>query len=85
VAQVYPRPARLYEGLSTAVETFRDVSAVTAEKKAKGRADELKGRVKEAVGRAVGNERLTTEGRAQRAKGDTRQAKDKLKDVFRRH
>ncbi|WP_420036898.1 CsbD family protein [Streptomyces sp. cg28] len=35
----------------------------------------------ETAGRAVGNERLTAEGRAQQMKGDARQAKEKTKDI----
>ncbi|THA39982.1 hypothetical protein E6W17_10485 [Streptomyces sp. A1547] len=30
----------------------------------------------------TGNERLTTEGRAEQARGDAREAKEKVKDVF---
>ena len=44
--------------------------------------EQAKGKAKEAVGRAVGNERLEAEGRADQAKGDARQAKEKTKDVF---
>ncbi|MBP2037991.1 uncharacterized protein YjbJ (UPF0337 family) [Streptomyces avidinii] len=32
--------------------------------------------------RAVGNESMTAEGRAEKAKGDARQAEEKVKDVF---
>nr|WP_202555290.1 CsbD family protein [Streptomyces sp. SID4950] len=42
----------------------------------------MKGKAKETVGRAVGNERMTAEGRADQMKGDARQAKEKAKDVF---
>ncbi|ATW53017.1 CsbD family protein [Streptomyces xantholiticus] len=45
--------------------------------------EQAKGKVKEAAGRTVGNERLEAEGRAEQAKGDARQAKEKAKDVFR--
>lgn len=34
-----------------------------------GRAETVKGNVKEATGKLVGNERLTTEGQAERAAG----------------
>ncbi|MCS0635405.1 CsbD family protein [Streptomyces sp. LP05-1] len=56
----------------------------TQDKKTKpsAKAEEIKGAVKENVGRAVGNERLTAEGRAERAKGDLRQAGKKVKDAF---
>ncbi|TXR99944.1 CsbD family protein [Streptomyces sp. col6] len=37
---------------------------------------------KETAGRLTGNERLTAEGRAEQAKGDAHQAKEKIKDTF---
>ncbi|MFJ6086141.1 CsbD family protein [Streptomyces sp. NPDC092369] len=52
------------------------------EEKGKAKGEQMKGKAKEAVGRVVGNERLTAEGRAEQAKGDARQAKEKVKDVF---
>ncbi|MEU6109442.1 CsbD family protein [Streptomyces koyangensis] len=55
----------------------------TTDEKSKSRVEQAKGKVKETVGRAVGNERLTAEGRAEQAKGDLRQAKEKGKDAFR--
>ncbi|MEV7425591.1 MULTISPECIES: CsbD family protein [unclassified Streptomyces] len=54
------------------------------EKKTSAKVDQVKGAIKENVGRAVGNERLTAEGRAERAKGDVRQAGEKVKDAFKR-
>ncbi|MEU4728865.1 MULTISPECIES: CsbD family protein [unclassified Streptomyces] len=51
--------------------------------KNKAHAEEAKGKVKETVGRAVGNERMTAEGRADQAKGKARHAKEDVKDVFR--
>ncbi|MEV6735075.1 MULTISPECIES: CsbD family protein [unclassified Streptomyces] len=50
--------------------------------KSRAKAEQAKGKLKETAGRAVGNEPLTAEGRAEKAKGDTRQAKEKIKDVF---
>jgi uncharacterized protein YjbJ (UPF0337 family) len=52
------------------------------DKKTQAKAEQAKGKVKEAAGNAVGNERLTAEGRADQAKGDARQAKEKAKDVL---
>ncbi|MCX4804118.1 CsbD family protein [Streptomyces virginiae] len=52
--------------------------------KSRAKAEQAKGKLKETAGRAVGNERLTAEGRAEKAKGDARQAKEKMKDVFKR-
>ncbi|MEV8596017.1 CsbD family protein [Streptomyces sp. NPDC052013] len=55
---------------------------MAGEQKAKAKAEQAKGKLKEAAGRAVGNERLEAEGRAGQSKGDARQAKEKTKDVF---
>ncbi|WP_063830669.1 CsbD family protein [Kitasatospora phosalacinea] len=44
--------------------------------------DKLKGTVKEAAGKAVGNERLEAEGRADKTKGDLKQAGEHVKDAF---
>ncbi|MFI0088564.1 CsbD family protein [Streptomyces bobili] len=55
---------------------------MAGEKKSRAKSEQVKGKVKEAAGRAVGNERLEAEGRAEQAKGDARQAKEKAKDVF---
>ncbi|MFC9628754.1 CsbD family protein [Streptomyces mirabilis] len=56
---------------------------MAGEQKAKAKAEQAKGKIKETTGRAVGNERMTAEGRMEKAKGDARQAKEKTKDVFR--
>lgn len=54
--------------------------------KTQAKVEQGKGKVKEAVGNAVGNERLEAEGRGDQAKGDAREAgekaKDAVKDVF---
>jgi uncharacterized protein YjbJ (UPF0337 family) len=55
---------------------------VAREQKAKAKKETVKGKVKEAAGRAVGNEKVEAEGRGGQAKGDARQAKEKTKDVF---
>ncbi|MGW6946455.1 CsbD family protein [Streptomyces xanthophaeus] len=48
----------------------------------KAKKEQAKGKAKEAMGRTVGNERLTAEGRTEQAKGNARQAKEKIKDVL---
>ncbi|WP_326573626.1 CsbD family protein [Streptomyces sp. NBC_00487] len=53
------------------------------EQKAKAKKEAVKGKAKEAAGRALGNEKMEAEGRGGQAKGDARQAKEKTKDVFR--
>ncbi|MEU8794273.1 CsbD family protein [Streptomyces sp. NPDC048643] len=45
--------------------------------------EKAKGKAKETVGRAVGNERMAAEGKIEQSKGDARQAKEKAKDAFR--
>ncbi|MFG2123600.1 CsbD family protein [Streptomyces sp. NPDC048710] len=50
--------------------------------KAKAKVEQTKGKAKESVGRALGNERMTAEGQMEKSKGDARQAKEKVKDVF---
>ncbi|MCX5205840.1 CsbD family protein [Streptomyces sp. NBC_00237] len=55
---------------------------MAADKKAKAKAEQAKGTVKKAAGSAVGNKRLKNEGRAEKAKGDARQAKEKGKDAL---
>ena len=53
-----------------------------ADEKFSNKADEMKGRAKEAVGDATDNEQWQAEGRAERAKADIKQAGEKVKDAF---
>jgi uncharacterized protein YjbJ (UPF0337 family) len=55
---------------------------VTADEKAKAKAEQATGEVKKVVGGAVGNESLKAEGRAEETKGDLRAAKEKAKDAI---
>ncbi|MCW2883487.1 MAG: hypothetical protein QOE54_2622 [Streptosporangiaceae bacterium] len=55
---------------------------MSAADKARNKAEEIKGKVKEKTGKAVGNKRLEAEGKAERAKGDVKQSGEKIKDVF---
>ncbi|KPI24294.1 CsbD family protein [Streptomyces sp. NBC_00080] len=55
---------------------------MAGEQKSKAKMEQAKGKAKETIGRTVGNERMEAEGRAEQAKGDARQAKEKGKDVF---
>jgi uncharacterized protein YjbJ (UPF0337 family) len=50
-------------------------------KKTDARADQAKGKIKETVGHAVGDEELEAQGRGDQAKGEVRQAGEKLKDA----
>ncbi|MFD7987024.1 CsbD family protein [Kitasatospora indigofera] len=44
--------------------------------------EKLKGAAKETTGKAVGNERLTAEGKADQAKADLKQAGEHAKDTL---
>jgi uncharacterized protein YjbJ (UPF0337 family) len=54
---------------------------VSTEDKANNKAQELKGKVKETTGRAVGNESLEAEGVADQTAGNVKQAGEKVKDA----
>ena len=49
--------------------------------KTKNKAQELKGKAKEAAGKTVGNERLEAEGVADQTAADVKQAGEKVKDA----
>ena len=50
--------------------------------KLKNTGEKLTGQGKEHVGKATGNESLEAEGHTDQAKGDLKQAGEKVKDVF---
>ncbi|BBA96428.1 hypothetical protein RVR_1721 [Actinacidiphila reveromycinica] len=54
---------------------------MSTDDKTKAKVEQGKGKLKETAGRAVGNERLEAEGRAEQAKGDVRAAGEKAKDA----
>ena len=56
---------------------------MSAMDKLSNKAEELQGQAKEKVGGATGDEDLQAEGQADQAKGDVKQAGEKIKDVFR--
>jgi uncharacterized protein YjbJ (UPF0337 family) len=58
------------------------VRDVAKEQKSRAKKEQMKGKAKEAMGRTVGNERMTAEGKGDQMKGDARQAKEKGKDTF---
>ena len=49
--------------------------------KASNKAQEVKGKVKENTGKAVGNESLEAEGATDQTKADVKQAGEKVKDA----
>jgi uncharacterized protein YjbJ (UPF0337 family) len=55
---------------------------VTTTDKAKNTGQQAKGKMKEAVGKLGGNDKLRAEGRADQTKGNLRQAGEKIKDAF---
>ncbi|MER7915800.1 MULTISPECIES: CsbD family protein [unclassified Streptomyces] len=55
---------------------------MSASEKAKATSEQVKGKSKEALGSAVGNDRMAAEGQAEKSTGDARAAKEKTKDAF---
>ena len=53
-------------------------------KKAKNKAKVIKGRTKKHAGKATGNKRLKTEGKADVVTGNLKNAGEKVKDAFKR-
>jgi uncharacterized protein YjbJ (UPF0337 family) len=62
----------------------KDVQTMATEDKAAHKATELKGKVKEGVGQATDDQELEAEGQADQAKGNLKQAGDKVKDAFKK-
>jgi len=54
-----------------------------ADDKVSNKAEELKGKAKEALGDATDNEQWQAEGRTDQMKGSLKQAGEKVKDAFR--
>lgn len=57
---------------------------MAAKHKAKNKATAAKGKVKKKTGKAVGNDRLAAEGTADQAKGNLKQAGEKIKDAVKK-
>ncbi|MGW2859074.1 CsbD family protein [Streptomyces sp. NPDC001205] len=55
---------------------------MSADKKARAKTEQAKGKVKEALGRVTGNERLTAEGRIDQVKGETREEREKANEAY---
>jgi uncharacterized protein YjbJ (UPF0337 family) len=60
-----------------------DRSRRAARNKTRNAAQKAKGQVKEAAGRATGDQRLEAEGRADKTRANLKQATEKVKDAFR--
>ena len=54
-----------------------------ARNKTRNTAQKVKGQVKEAAGRATGDQRLEAEGRTDKTRANLKQATEKVKDAFR--
>jgi uncharacterized protein YjbJ (UPF0337 family) len=52
--------------------------------KAKNTAQIAKGKVKESIGRATGDDNLEVDGEADQMKGNVKQAGEKIKDAFKK-
>jgi uncharacterized protein YjbJ (UPF0337 family) len=60
-----------------------DRSRRAARNKTRNAAQKVKGQVKEAAGRATGDQRLEAEGRADKTRANLKQAGEKVKDALR--
>ena len=60
-----------------------DWSRRAARNKTRNAAQKVKGQVKEAAGRATGDQRLEAEGRTDKTRANLKQATEKVKDALR--
>jgi uncharacterized protein YjbJ (UPF0337 family) len=58
--------------------------SMSTEDKANNKGEQLKGKVKEGVGQATGNEDLEAEGKADQVSGNLKDAGEKVKDAFKK-
>jgi uncharacterized protein YjbJ (UPF0337 family) len=57
---------------------------MSASDKIKAAAENVTGKAKEAIGNATDNDKLVAEGKADQAKGKTREAAEDVKDTFKK-
>jgi uncharacterized protein YjbJ (UPF0337 family) len=57
---------------------------MATEDKAANKAQEMKGKAKEVVGEATGDDDLKADGKADQVKGNLKQAREKVKDAFKK-
>ena len=55
---------------------------MATENKAANKVTEVKGKVKEGLGKVTGDEEMEAEGKADQARGNLKQAGEKVKDAF---
>jgi uncharacterized protein YjbJ (UPF0337 family) len=81
-------PMRLWRTFCSLCTDRKESSKLTRSNTMSGKADELKGRVKEAAGAVTDDDELRREGKVDQAAGKTKQAVekvvDKAKDVLNR-
>ncbi len=80
ITQMFER-SRLGSEHVTADAPDRKDLAVSASKKAKDKAQAAKGKVKKGTGRVLDDPVMEGKGRAEEAKGDLKQAGEKVKDA----
>ena len=56
----------------------------TESKRGEGAAEELGGKIKKVAGQVIGNEQMEAEGKTDQAKGNLKQAGEKVKDAFKK-
>lgn len=66
------------------IRRYREVAIMATEDKAANKVKEVKGKVKETIGKETDNDDLAAEGRADQTKGDLKQAGEKIKDAFKK-
>ncbi len=74
-----PGPGGTESGHSNPARKEKHMSGID---KAKDKGQELGGKAKETAGHATGNDDLKAEGQSDQAKGNIKQAGEKIKDVF---
>jgi uncharacterized protein YjbJ (UPF0337 family) len=57
---------------------------MATEDKAANKVTEIKGKAKEGLGKATGDEEMEAEGKTDQVKGDLKQAAEKVKDAFKK-
>jgi uncharacterized protein YjbJ (UPF0337 family) len=92
MAGYWPSPSLpLKPGLAAASRAIHDEDSSRGEDgtmgtddKARNKAEEVKGKAKEGIGRATDDEELEAQGRVDQAESDLKQAREKVKDAFKR-
>jgi uncharacterized protein YjbJ (UPF0337 family) len=80
---VAPRLASHRTGIRPPLPKERTIIVATVDK-AKNKAQEAKGHIKEAAGKVTNDKSLEAEGKGDKTKGNLKQAGEKVKDAFRK-